>query len=158
MKVAWDPLALAAVAGFVAVLLYLREEAPRWCGFLAAAAVVFLIAGIGPLLTLAHRPVTPGLAALIVMVGVVGAVLMFYLVVFKGHHAKPLIKLRGGQGAATGAGQQGGKSKSKKAPHHKAVLATVGLTAFLFLAVTNWHSVAQTGSGGISQTISGITG
>ena len=157
-ELTWDPLALAAVTGVVAVILYLREEAPRWCGFLAAATVVFLTAGVAPLLALAHHPLKPGLAALIVMVGVVGAVLMFYLVVFKGHHAKPLIKRRGGQATAkASADGGGGGGKSKKVQHHKAMLATVGVTAFMFLLVSNWQAVVQTGSGGISQTVNGIT-
>jgi hypothetical protein len=155
--VAWDPLAFAAVFGFMAGLLYVREEAPRWCGFFAAATVVFLTAGVRPLLKLAHTQLTPGLSALIVMVGVVGAVLMFYLVVFKGHHDKPLIKRRGGQGAAAGGQPGGGKSRNKKTPHHKAMLATVGAMAFTFLLVSNWHAIVQTGSGGLSQTVSGIT-
>jgi len=156
--VAWDPLAFAAVFGLIAALLYFREEAPRWCGFFAAATVVFLTAGVLPLLRLAHHPLAPGLDALIVMVGAVGAVLMFYLVVFKGHHAKPLLKLKGGQGGGGGGtGQPGGKSKSRKAPHHKAMLATVGAMAFTFLLVSNWHAIAQTGQGGISQTVHGFT-
>jgi hypothetical protein len=153
MKIAWDPLAVAAVTGLIAALLYFREEAPRWCGFLAAITVVFVTAGVGPLLALAHHPLTPGLAALIVMAGAAGAVLMFYLVVFKGHHDKPLVKRRGAQ-STQGDGQR--KAKSKKAPHHKAMLATVGVTAFMFLLVSNWHAIAQTGSGGISQTINGF--
>jgi hypothetical protein len=151
---AWDPLAGAVVFGLIAGLLYFREEAPRWCGFLAAAAVVFLTAGVTPLLSLAHHHLAPGLDALIIMAGAVGAVLMFWLVVFKGHHAKPLIKRKGGGGAP---GQPGSGSKNKKAAHHKAMLATVGAMAFMFLLVSNWHAVVQTGSGGISQTVSGIT-
>jgi hypothetical protein len=154
--VAWDPLAIAAVFGLIAALLYFREEAPRWCGFFAAAFVVFVTAGVLPLLALAHHPLGPGLAALIVMVGAVGAVLMFYLVVFKGHHNKPLIQ-RKAVGGGGGDGKPGGKSKSKKAPHHKAMLATVGAMAFLFRRVSNWHAIAQTGSGGITQTVHGIT-
>jgi hypothetical protein len=144
--VAWDPLAFAAVFGFMAGLLYFREEAPRWCGFFAAATVVFLTAGVRPLLRLAHTQLSPGLAALIVMVGVVGAVLMFWLVVFKGHHAKPLLKRKGA-----------GAPKSKKVAHHKAMLATVGAMAFTFLLVSNWHAIVLTGGGGLSQTIHGIT-
>jgi hypothetical protein len=154
---AWDPLALAAVTGFIAGLLYLREEAPRWCGFFAAATVAFATAGVRPLLALAHQPLSPGLAALVVMVGAVGSVLVFYLVVFKGHHSKSLVKRRGGGGAATAGGSAGGGGKSKKAAHHKAMLATVGAMAFMFLLVSNWTSVVQTGSGGISQTFNGIT-
>lgn len=153
---AWDPLAFAAVFGFMAALLYFREEAPRWCGFFAAATVVFVTAGVLPLLKLAHHPLAPGLDALIVMVGVVGAVLMFWLVVFKGHHNKPLIKHKGGAGAAAGGDTKGGKSKSRKTPHHKAMLATIGAMAFMFLLVSNWHAIVQTGSGGISQTVHGI--
>lgn len=153
---AWDPLALAAVTGFIAGLLYLREEAPRWCGFFAAATVVFVTAGVRPLLALAHHPLNSGLAALVVMVGAVGSVLVFYLVVFKGHHNKSLVKRRGGGTVATADGK-GGSGKSKKAAHHKAVLATVGAMAFTFLLVSNWHSIVQTGSGGFSQTFNGIT-
>lgn len=155
-QLAWDPLAVAAATGLVAAILYLREEAPRWCGFLAAATVVFVTAGVAPLLALAHHPLRPGLAALIVIAGAVGSVLTFYLVVFKGHHNKSLIKRKGGGGAgATGA--PGGKAKSGKAAHHKAMLATVGVTAFMFLLVSNWSSVVQTGTGGVSQTFNGIT-
>lgn len=154
---AWDPLALAAVTGFVAGLLYLREEAPRWCGFFAAATVVFVTAGVRPLLALAHHPLNSGLAALVVMVGAVGSVLVFYLVVFKGHHNKSLVKRRGGGGDAKAIGGASGGGKSKKAAHHKAVLATVGAMAFTFLLVSNWHSIVQTGSGGFSQTFNGIT-
>ena len=73
---AWDPLAGAVVFGLLAGLLYFREEAPRWCGFFAAAAVVFLTAGVTPLLHLAHHHLAPGLDALIIMGGVVGAVLI----------------------------------------------------------------------------------
>jgi hypothetical protein len=153
---AWDPLAGAVVFGLLAGLLYFREEAPRWCGFFAAAAVVFLTAGVTPLLHLAHHHLAPGLDALVIMAGAVAAVLMFYLVVFKGHHAKPLIKLKSGGGGAA-PGQPGGKSKNKRAPHHKAMLATVGAMAFMFLLVSNWHAVVKTGSGGVSQTYHGIT-
>jgi hypothetical protein len=153
---AWDPLALAAVTGFIAGLLYLREEAPRWCGFFAAATVAFLTAGVRPLLALAHQPLSPGLAALVVMVGAVGSVLVFYLVVFKGHHSKSLVKRRASGNAKAIEGGAGG-GKSKKAAHHKAMLATVGAMAFMFLLVSNWTSVVQTGSGGISQTFNGIT-
>ena len=155
-QLAWDPLAVAAGTGFVAAVLYLREEAPRWCGFLAAATVVFVTAGVAPLLALAHHPLRPGLAALVVIVGVVASVLMFYLVVFKGHHNKSLIKRRGPSGGS-GDGKVPAKAKSGKAAHHKAMLATVGVTAFMFLLVSNWNSVMQTGTGGLSQTISGIT-
>jgi hypothetical protein len=142
---AWDPLAFAVVCGLIAALLYFREDAPRWCGFFAAATAVFLTAGILPLLKLAHHPLGPGLDALIVMAGAAGGVLMFILVVFKGHHKKPLIKRKGG-----------GTPKSKT-PHHKAMLATVGAMAFTFLLVSNWHAIAQTGQGGISQTVHGFT-
>jgi len=155
-QIAWDPLAVAAATGLIAGILYLREEAPRWCGFFAAATVIFVTAGIGPLLALAHHPLRPGLAALIVIAGAVGSVLTFYLVVFKGHHNKSLIKRKGGGGSG-GAAAPGGKAKSGKAPHHKAVLATVGVTAFMFLLVSNWGSVVQTGTGGVSQTYSGFT-
>ncbi len=156
MKVAWDPLALAALTGVIAAVLYGIGAAPRWCGFLAAATVMFITAGVRPLLALAHRPVTPGLSALIVMAGAVGAALMFYLVVFKGHHKKPLFKRQGATGGAPGAGQDG-KAKSKKAPHHRAMTATVFAMVFTFLLVSNWGAIMQTGRGGISQTVSGIT-
>lgn len=155
-QIAWDPIAVAAATGLIAAILYLREEAPRWCGFFAAATVVFVTAGIAPLLALAHHPLGPGLAALIVIVGAVASVLMFYLVVFKGHHSKSLIK-RKGPSRDAGDGKVGAKAKSGKAPHHKAMLATVGVTAFMFLLVSNWTSVVQTGGGGISQTYNGIT-
>jgi len=158
VKLAWDPLAPAAVTGIIAVILYLREAAPRWCGFLAAVTVMFVTAGVPPLLALAHRPVTPGLAALIVMAGAAGGSLMFYLIVFKGHHKKPLFKHKGAQsGTAAGGGQQDRKAESKKTPHHKAMLATVGAMVFAFLLVSNWHAIAQTGRGGISQTFNEIT-
>lgn len=154
--VAWDPLAFAAVFGLLAGLLYFREEAPRWHSFFAAFTVMFVTAGILPILKLAHHPLSPGLDALIVMAGTAGSLVLFFLVFFKGYHDKPLFKRRGAGGGGA-PGQAGGKSKSKKAPHHKALLATVGVTVFMFLLVSNWHAMVLTGRGGISQTVHGIT-
>jgi hypothetical protein len=153
--IAWDPLALAAVPGGIAVYLYLREEAPRWCGFLAAIAVVFLTAAVKPLLALAHHPVRPGMAIVIIMTGFALAVLTFWLVIFKGYHSKPLIKRKGGsQGGAAGAA---GAGKKSKASHHKSLVATIGVMVFAFLAVSGWGAITQTMHGGWSQTWAGIT-
>jgi hypothetical protein len=142
--IAWDPLALAAVPGGIAVYLYLREEAPRWCGFLAAIAVVFLTAAVKPLLALAHHPVRPGMAIVIIMTGFALAVLTFWLVIFKGYHSKPLIKRKGG-------------TPKSKASHHKSLAAVIGVMVFAFLAVSGWGAITQTMHGGWSQTWAGIT-
>ena len=152
MNLAWEPLTLAAVTGTVTVVLYLTGKAPRAAGFLAAATVLFFTVGVPSLLAMAHRPVTGGLYVLITLAGAAGSVALFYFMVFKGHHKRPLLKMKGG---SSGAGAQGGGSG--KAPHHRAMVATVGVMVFTFLLVSNWQTVFQTATGGLSQTIHGIT-
>lgn len=156
MKVAWDPLALAGLAWVIAALLYLFGHAPRWFGFLAAAGLAFAVAGVPSLLALAHHPLAPGFAALVVIVGAAGGVLLFWFIVIKGHHKHSLLKFKGAQAAGPQGSAQGG-GKSKKAPHHRAAVAFALALVFVFLAVSNWNSVFQTGRGGISQTVSGFT-
>ena len=154
MKVSWDPLALAGVCWVIAALLYKFSNAHRWFGFFVAAGLVFAVAGVPYLLSLAHHPLGPGLAALIVGVGAIGGLLLFWFLVVKGQHKQPLIKRKGASGAgATG----GGGGQSKQAPHHRAAAAFVLIAVFGFLAVTHWGALMQTGSGGISKTISGYT-
>ncbi len=150
---AWDPLALAAVAWLVAAGLYIWSDAARWFGFFVAAGLAFAVAGVLPLLALAHHPLSPGLSALVVIVGLAGGVLTFWFMVVKGHHRHPMLKRKGASGAAA----QGGGGQGKKAPHHRAAVAFTLAVVFVFLAVSNWQAVWQTGRGGVSQTVSGFT-
>lgn len=149
----WDPLALAGLCWVIAALLYIFSQAHRFFGFFVAAGLVFAVAGVPALLTLAHHPVSPGLSALIVLVGAAGGVLLFWFLVVKGHCKHPLIKRKG----AAAAGAQGGGGQSKNAPHHRAAAAFVLIAVFGFLAVTHWGALWQTGHGGLSQTISGYS-
>src|SRR5579864_8041414 len=95
MKIAWDPLILAAATGVITVLLYLYGKAPRWAGFLAAATVMFAATGVPTVLKMAHHPLSSGLALLVVIAGAFGAVAAFWLIVVKGHHKRPLLKFKG---------------------------------------------------------------
>lgn len=151
MKIAWDPLIIAAVTGIIAALLYAYGKGPRYAGFFVGATLLFASVGFG-LMALAHHPLNSGPALMIVIPGFFGSLVAFVLIVIKGHHNKPLFKRRKGQ--APGASGGGG---SGKGAHHRAMFAWAAVTVFTFLFIVNLHGAAQVGRHGTSQTISGIT-
>jgi hypothetical protein len=161
MTIEWHPLMPAALTGALAAGFYLFGKMPRVTSFLTAATLVFLAAGTG-LLALAHHPVTSGPWQVLIILGAAAFLVLFFFIVLRGHHTHPLLKRRPGRApAASGApGAQGGgssKGSHPKAPHHRAMSVTVLAVAFSFLLAFNWHSLWQAGTGGVSQTGSGIT-
>ena len=148
--VEWGPMLFAGATGIVTLVLYLMGKGPRWTGFFVAAFVLFAVAGFGPLLSVAHHPVTSGAMVTVIVIGAIGSVVLFWFIVCKGHHEHALIKRKAAGGPQGGGGSQ-------KAPHHRAMAVTVGMMVFVFLLFFNWHSVWSTGHSGVTQTYSRIT-
>lgn len=163
MNIQWDPLIPAAVTAAFAGGFYMYGKLPRFTAFLTAAAVAFAAAGTG-LLAMAHKhPVGTGPWQVAIILGAASGLVLFWFIVIKGHHRHPVIKGRKGGTVAAKPGQPaiaGAATSSKghpKAPHHRAIGVTVLAMAFAFLLAVNFSSIWHAGTGGVSQTGSGIT-
>lgn len=158
MHISWDPLIPAAVTAAFAGGFYLYGKLPRVTAFFAAATLAFLASGTG-LLALAHKhPVGTGPWQVAIILGAALGLVLFFFIVLKGHHKHPLIKGRRSAGGAGTPGAAGVGSKGHpKAPHHRAMGVTVMAMAFSFLLAINFSGIWHAGSGGLSQTGSGIT-
>lgn len=159
MHISWDPLIPAAVTAAFAGGFYLYGKLPRVTAFFIAATLAFVAAGTG-LLAMAHKhPVGNGPWQVAVILGAALGLVLFFFVVLKGHHKHPLIKgLRRSAAGASGQGAEKAVSKGHpKAPHHRAMGVTVMAMAFSFLLAVNFSGIWHAGTGGVSQTRSGIT-
>lgn len=163
MQISWDPLIPAAVTAAFAGGFYLYGKLPRVTAFFIAATLAFIAAGTG-LLALAHKhPVGQGPWQVAIILGAAIGLVLFYFIVIRGHHKHPMIKGRRSSAAAGKPGTHavaGAATSTKghpKAAHHRAIGVTVMAMAFSFLLAVNFSSIWHAGTGGVSQTGSGIT-
>ena len=142
----WAPLTLAVFFGAPAIAMMVRHKAPRTTAVLAALALLCVLAGIPSFLAALGHPLKPGLTLLIVAAAFCVSLIFFVLDVIRGEHKSPLFKGKGG-GAA---GQPGAAGKHNH--HIRPLLACVGLAMASLVLVFNFAAVAQSVSGGFSQT------
>ena len=146
----WAPLTLAVIFGVPAIALMVRHKAHRTVAILAAFAVLCLLAGIPSFLAAVGHPLKPGLTLLIVVAVFCGSVVFVYWDIIRGEHKTAILKGKSGGQGTPGAG--GGKNH-----HIRPLVACVGLAMASLMLVFNWAAVAQSVTGGFSQTVSTIT-
>jgi hypothetical protein len=141
----WAPLTLAVIFGAPAVTMMVRHKAPRASAILAAFALLCVLAGIPSFLAALGHPLRPGLTLLVVVAAFLVSLIFAYLDIIRGEHKTPLFKGKGGGPGAPGAG--GGRNH-----HIRPLVACAGVAMAGLLLVFNWAAVAQSVTGGFSQT------